>query len=313
MKPDIYQTITDRFIYQLEQGTVPWQRPWISAQNMVSQKPYQGINTLILACENRESPHWLSYKQAADLGGTVKKGEKGTPVIYWQLLERTDANCVAILDASGRPERIPFIRWSNVFNLEQCENIKAPELTKESANTPPLERAQAIVDKTFVQLNTNSQLDMAFYHPALDRIEVPSIERFKNRSEYYHTLFHEMAHATGSKDRLSREGITEKAPFGSPIYAKEELIAELGAAFTSNEAGILRDCTFQNSASYVKNWIAVLREHPKMLISAGSAAQKASDYICNEASRENPLTKVANMIENFAVKSSSAQETENER
>lgn len=313
MKPDIYQTITDRFIRQLEQGTVPWQRPWISAQNMISCKPYQGINTLILACENRESPHWLSYKQAHDLGGTVKKGERGTPVIYWQLLERKDANGVAILDASGRPERLPFIRWSNVFNLEQCENIKAPELSKAVASTPPLERAQAIVDKSFVQIDPNSQRDMAFYLPALDRIEVPSIERFPNRSEYYHTLFHEMSHATGSKNRLNREGIAGHAPFGTPAYAKEELIAELGAAFTSNEAGILQDCTFQNSASYVKNWISALEDNPRMLISAGSAAQKASDYICNEASRENPLNHVRIMLDKFAVKSTAGQEAEHER
>lgn len=309
---DIYEVITDRFIRQLEQGTVPWQKPWISPQNVVSGKNYQGINTLILACENRESPFWLSYKQAADLGGTVKKGEKSTPIIYWQMLDKKNSKGVPVFSGNGRPERIPFIRWSNLFNLEQTENIKIPELAKDSASLPPLEAAQAIADKSFVQLNTNSQNGSAFYIPALDTIEVPSIERFPNKSEFFHVLFHEMAHATGSQDRLNREGITEKARFGSPVYAKEELVAELGAAFTSNEAGILQDCNFQNSASYLQNWIAVLKENPKLLVSAGSAAQKASDYICNEASRENPLSKVSAMIENFAVKSSE-QEAESER
>ncbi len=296
-KADIYQIITDRFVAQLEKGTVPWRKPWVTSQNLISGKSYQGINVFLLANENRESPFWLTYKQAADLGGSIMKGEKSTPVIYWSLQEKKDARGQVVLDGEGKPETIPFIRWSNVFSLEQTDGIKAPVLDKCSVEKPPMEVAQGILDRANIcPLQLNGQVDAAYYHPVLDFIEVPAKAKFLTEAEYYHTAFHELAHATGHKDRLNRDGVTMPVAPKTERYAKEELIAELSAAFLSNEAGILGEVTFQNSASYMKGWIKVLKENPKILVGAGAASQKASNYILSERERVSDVERISTMI-----------------
>ena len=129
MKRDIYQAITERFIEQLKRGTVPWQKPWFAVQNIVSRKPYRGINALLLGSTDYQSPFWISFKQALDLGGHVKKGEKSTPVIYYKILEKRDEAGNMMVREDGRPARIPFVRWANVFNLDQTEGIQAPAIT----------------------------------------------------------------------------------------------------------------------------------------------------------------------------------------
>ena len=123
MNRDIYQAITERFIEQLKRGTVPWQKPWFAVQNIVSRKPYRGINALLLGSTDYQSPFWITFKQALDLGGHVKKGEKSTPVIYYKILEKRDEAGNPIVREDGRPARIPFVRWANVFNLDQTEGI----------------------------------------------------------------------------------------------------------------------------------------------------------------------------------------------
>jgi len=128
MKRDIYQTITERFIEQLKRGTVPWQEPWFAVHNIVSRKPYRGINALLLGSTDYQSPFWVSFKQALDLGGHVKKGETSTPVIYYKILEERDEAGNLVMREDGRPARIPFVRWANVFNLDQTEGIQAPRL-----------------------------------------------------------------------------------------------------------------------------------------------------------------------------------------
>ena len=129
MNRDIYEAITERFIEQLKRGTVPWQKPWFGVQNIVSRKPYRGINALLLGSTDYQSPFWISFKQALDLGGHVKKGEKSTPVIYYKILEKRDEAGNMVVREDGRPARIPFVRWANVFNLDQTEGIPAPTIT----------------------------------------------------------------------------------------------------------------------------------------------------------------------------------------
>lgn len=316
MKPDIYQIITDKFIKQLEKGTVPWRKPWIETMNIVSKQPYHGANVFTLACEERESPWWMTYKQANDLGGNIKRGEKSTPVIYWQMQELKDRQGITMLDSSGRPKIIPFIRWSNVFNIDQTENIKAPELTKEVATVPQtaLEKAQEILIKADVcelKIMLNGQNNRAVYIPSQDAIEVPSMKRFPNKAEYYHIVYHELTHATGHASRLNREGITEKIVKGSEKYAKEELIAELGASFLSNKAGILGDLQFQNSAAYLKSWIEALQNNPKMIVGACAAAQKASQYI--EGVRDNTREQIKDMVEGMSAENKHENTLTNER
>lgn len=146
MSRDIYQSITDRFIEQLKKGTVPWQQPWTSSvQNIISRKPYRGINAFTLGMTDRTSPFWLTFKPALDLGGHVRKGEKSLPVIYYKVLEKRDGAGNLKIREDGRPDRVPFVRWANVFNLDQTEGIEAPVIAPVQSPSQPCEKAAAIV------------------------------------------------------------------------------------------------------------------------------------------------------------------------
>jgi antirestriction protein ArdC len=278
LSKDIYEIITERFLDALKKGTVPWQRPWLSAQNMVSQKPYRGINAILLGCQQFESPFWVSFKQAKDLGGNVKKGSKATPVIYFKILDKKDGQGQPVAGPDGKPGRIPLVRWSNVFNLDQTEGIEAPAIAATQGNSQPIEKAAAIVADTKLCPIYHTGF-AALYSPKDDVIRMPKEGNFRTQEDYYHTLFHEMTHATGHSTRLDREGITKPVNFGSERYSKEELIAEIGAAFLSNEAGILDGVQFDNSAAYLCNWMERLGKDPKLVVSAASQAHRASDFI----------------------------------
>ena len=278
MSRDIYTVITERFLEQLKRGTVPWQRPWLSAQNVVSRKPYRGINALLLGSAPHGSPFWVSFKQALDLGGHVRKGERSTPVIYYKFLDRRDAEGQLVVRGDGTPAKVPFIRWSNVFNLEQTEGIEAPALAAKEAVRPPVEKAREMV--AAADLCPIHHVGFAAcYAPDQDVIRMPALSTFQSAADYHHTLFHEMVHATGHASRLDREGVTSPIRFGSERYSKEELVAELGAAFLSNEAGILDDVQFQNSAAYLAAWSQKLTDDPRLLVSAAAHGQRASDLI----------------------------------
>ena len=286
MNRDIYEAITGRFIEQLKRGTVPWQKPWFAVQNIVSRKPYRGINALLLGSTDYQSPFWISFRQALDLGGHVKKGEKSTPVIYYKILEKRDEAGKIVLREDGRPARIPFVRWANVFNLDQTEGIPAPTITANQGMSPPHERAAAIVENARLCPIHHAGF-AAFYSPTDDVIRIPAPSTFHSQEDYYHTLYHELTHASGHPSRLNREGVTERARFGSERYSKEELVGELGAAFLSNEAGILDSVRFENSAAYLGSWMQKLENDPRMIVSAASQAQRASDFIMGIEHKES--------------------------
>ena len=286
MKRDIYEAITERFIEQLKRGTVPWQKPWFAVQNIVSRKPYRGINALLLGSADYQSPFWISFKQALDLGGHVKKGEKSTPVIYYKILEKRDEAGNMVVREDGRPARIPFVRWANVFNLDQTEGIQAPAIATSENTTQPNEKAAAIVQNAKLCPIHHAGF-AALYSPKDDVIRIPAPTTFHSQEDYFHTLYHEMTHATGHGSRLDREGVTQWARFGSELYSKEELIAELGAAFLSNEAGILDSVRFENSAAYLASWIQKLESDPRLIISAASQAQRSSDFIMGIEHKES--------------------------
>ena len=285
MNRDIYQAITARFIEQLKRGTVPWQRPWLGVQNIVSRKPYRGINSLLLGSAEFQSPFWLTFKQSLDLGGHVKKGEKSAPVIYYKILEKRDEAGKIVLREDGRPARVPFVRWANVFNLDQTEGIQAPAITTSQNVTQPHEKAAAIVENARLCPIHHAGF-AAFYSPQDDVIRIPAPSIFRSQDDFYHTLYHEMIHASGHISRLNREGITQHTRFGSERYSKEELIGELGAAFLSNEAGILDAVRFENSAAYLASWTRKLESDPRLL-SAASQAQRASDFIVGIEHKES--------------------------
>ena len=286
MSKDIYEIITSRFIEQLKKGTVPWQKPWAGVQNIVSKKPYRGINSLILGGSDFQSPYWLTFKQAHDLGGNIKKGEKATPVIYYKLFEKRDGNGALVLGSNGRPTRIPFIRWSNAFNLDQSEGIEPPVQTVVQNPMQPIEKAARIVQEAKICPIYHTGF-AAVYSPTEDVIRLPAQKTFRSPEAYYQTLFHEMTHSTGHASRLDREGVTLPIKFGSERYSKEELIAELGASFLSNEAGILNQVQFDNSAAYLGSWIEKFQNDPKMIFTASSQAQKSTDFILGIEQKES--------------------------
>ncbi len=297
MSRDIYQTITDRFVEQLKQGTVPWQQPWTSGvQNIVSRKIYRGINAFTLGMSERTSPFWLTYKQAGDLGGHIRKGEKSLPVIYYKIVEKQDDAGNVMVRSDGSPDRIPFVRWANVFNLDQTEGIEAPQISTAPAVSQPLEKASGIIANARICPIRHAGFS-AVYSPKDDVIRIPAPSNFRSQESYFLTLYHEAIHATGHPSRLNRDGITQPIKFGSERYSREELVAELGAAFLSNEAGILNQVQFDNSAAYLSSWIKNLENDPKLIIHAASHAQRGADFILGIEQKETLLESQTATVE----------------
>jgi len=266
-KVDVYQIITDRLIAIMEQGVIPWRKPWNSGReggplNLVSKRHYQGINCFLLACygSSFSSPYWLTYNQALSLGGNVKKGEKGTPVIFWKMYDREDP------ESDNGILTVPVLRYYTVFNVEQCEDIPIPEPEASAwVEHDPIEAAEAVIlampDRPFIEIGGAK----AYYSPSRDFVHVPGLSRYEHAEEYYSTFFHELAHATGHESRLNREGITGQHFFGDAVYSREELVAEMTAAFLCGHCGI-ENVTIQNSAAYLQSWIRTLRGNTVHLV-----------------------------------------------
>ena len=273
---NVYEMVTERIIKQLEQGTIPWQKPWTGVRsgafNRVSKKPYSLINLAIL-----ETPgEYATFKQWKDLGGHIKKGAKAEMVVFWKIIDVEEKNDKGEIEK----KKLPLLRYYNVFHISQVEGV---EPLKEKLNTEiePIEEADRIikeyVDREHITFKECIS-DKAFYRPMTDTVVVPLKEQFKNTNSFYQVAFHEITHSTGAQKRLDRD-IKELAPFGSEIYSKEELVAELGSAFLINHLGIETEGTFQNSASYIESWLQVLRNDNKFVVSASSKAEKAVNYI----------------------------------
>jgi antirestriction protein ArdC len=279
MSETVYQVITDRVIALLQQGTVPWQKPWqgaeLAPQNLVSRKPYRGVNVFLLHAMSYTSPYWLTFRQAQELGGHVRKGEKACPVVFWKWLD---------VERNGEKERVPFLRYYSVFNVAQCEGIEShvPTATGPNREHSPVETAERIVQCMPKRPLIKHGQAQAFYHPTDDYVGMPSPEQFRSGEGYYSVLFHELTHSTGHGIRLARKGVAggegQWSAFGSNPYAKEELVAEMGAAFLCGQAGIV-ERTIENSASYIANWLSKLKDDAKLVVQAAAQAQKAADFI----------------------------------
>lgn len=278
MKKSVAELITEQIITRLEAGTIPWRKPWTplagngSPRNLVSGKPYRGINVLLLACQPFASPYWLTFKQAQDKGGTIRKGEKGTAVVFWNWVEVEDSE-------TGAEKNIPFMRHYTVFNLEQTEGIEGP-CTAEATEKPfsPIQAAENIIAAMPQRPDIRHIGTRAYYKPAFDFVNMPPQATFHQEEGYYCTLFHELAHATGHASRLARKGVTEPTTFASHEYSKEELIAELAAAFLCAETGI-EQTTIDNSAAYIQSWLRELKNDKTLVIFAAGQAQRATDFI----------------------------------
>ena len=275
--PNVYEIITDRIIKQLEQGAAPWRKPWSAKLpvNLISQKPYRGLNVLTLASQGYPSRFWLTFNQANKLGGRIRKGEHSSPVIYWNIGEERE---YTNRDGQTRVSKPFLLRYSNVFNLSQTEGIDLPASALHEARTNnPIEDCERIV-AGMPNKPACEQSDKAWYSPVRDVVGMPSIGLFRTSEEYYSTFFHELTHATGHKSRVGREGFESVQSFGSESYSKEELVAECGAAMLCGVTGI-ENRTLENSAAYLKTWIERLKSDSRLIVTAASAAQKAADYI----------------------------------
>jgi antirestriction protein ArdC len=251
--------------------------------NLLSQKPYRGLNVFLLASQGFASRYWLTFNQANKLGGRIKRGEHSSLVTFWHIGDER-------LDAEGKTTRPFLLRYYRVFNLCQTEGI-AEKLGLGEAPRPvaSIEQCEAIV-AAMPNAPRMEQSNAAWYRPSTDTVGMPARGLFSSTEEYYSTLFHELTHSTGHASRIGREGIEILNTFGSESYSREELIAEMGAAMLCGVTGIA-PATLQNSAAYLKTWIERLKSDSRLLISAASAAQKAADYIRGESAIDSPLSQ----------------------
>jgi antirestriction protein ArdC len=270
-----YQVITDRIIGLLEQGTVPWHKPWGGVErqprSLVSNRNYRGINAFMLSVAGYGSPFWLTYRQAGTMKGNVRRGEKGYPCVYWNWVERNDVE----LD---KPIKVPFLKHYTVFNVEQCEGIEYPRFDGQKRDFQPIAECEKIVMGMPNPPAIENHSSHAFYHPTTDSVHMPSRDAFDSTAFMYGVLFHELIHSTGHKSRLNRRGIMGEIVFGSPTYSGEELIAEMGATYLCGHAGIENE-VINNSAAYIDTWLRRIRKDNKILIHSASQAQKAADYV----------------------------------
>jgi antirestriction protein ArdC len=279
----VYEIITNQVLAELEKGEVPWCKPWHSLPpaNLISKKPYRGINVFLLGFAGYGSQFWLTFNQAKQLGGNVRKGQHGSKIIFWKCKTRETESA----DGEIEERRSAFLRYYTLFNLEQTEGLKAL-LTLPPA--VPIQSAEEIV-KAMPNPPAFEQDFRAAYIPSRDTVTMPSRTAFQSQAEFYSTLFHELVHSTGHGKRLGREGIEKIQPFGSEDYSKEELVAEMGSAMLCGAAGIER-ATISNSAAYLRGWINRLKADSRLLISSARAAQEAADYILGESEQDSRAT-----------------------
>ena len=272
---DIYAAVTDRIIQQMEQGVLPWSKPWggVSggAYSGTTGKPYSLLNQMLL---NKPGAYY-TFNQIQKLGGSVRKGEKSQMVVFWKQIPVKEQNSQT---GEIQENLIPMLRYYNVFHTDQCEGIRAVTGTQEQLHSD--EDADSIIraylDRTGVKL-IHRIGDEAYYSPSRDCVVLPIPEQFKSMEERYSTAFHELAHSTGHQSRLNR--LRTNARFGSESYSKEELVAEITAAALMNHTGIETKGTFRNSAAYIQNWLSALRNDKRLIVTASGAASKAFEYI----------------------------------
>lgn len=287
MAMEIYAEVTNKIVSMLEAGVVPWRSPILAQstpggagwpKNLDSGRDYRGVNVFLLAftawCNGYSSPNWLTFNQAKAKGGSVRRGEKASMVVFWKSYKTKDK-------ATEEPVTVPVLRYFNVFNLEQCEGITVPTNDAPASETTvftPIEAAERLVSGFEGRPEIEHRGNRAYYIPKLDTIHVPPPSKCVSPEAFYATVFHELGHASGHSSRLNRGIDTQLAPFGSPEYAREELIAEMTAAFLCGHTGIAPE-TVENSASYIASWIKTLKGDKRLAVSAAGAAQRAADWI----------------------------------
>lgn len=294
-KKDVYKIVNDAIIDKLKAGTLPWKRTWNHfgpARNYVSNKPYRGINALLLNFTSSEYPLFLTFKQAKELGGHITKGAKGNLVVFWKRLHYHEKNIVnpAKLGTYSPDEvkTVPLLRYYYLFNIDCVEGVEF-RLPERNTSLRPIVECEKIVAGMPLPPKIEHIGDQPSYNRLLDRVKIPRLQHFHSGEEYYSALFHELAHATGHPTRLNRE---KGGGYGSKEYSFEELIAEMTACFLSGEAGIV-NAVIDNSAAYVQGWLeiltSILQDDDRFLVKASTQAQRAADYILKRMEHEAPV------------------------
>lgn len=286
MRKDVYERITNQIVAELEQGVRPWLKPWngehaagrITRPLRSNGVPYRGINILMLWSEavskGFAAPIWMTFKQALELNAHVRKGEKGSLVVYASSITRSETDA----DTGQESERdIPFMKGYTVFNVEQIEGLPAQYY---APTTPQLDPVQRIAGAESFFASTGATIshggNRAFYAPSYDRIQMPPFEAFRDAQSYYATLAHEATHWTRHEKRLNREFGRKR--WGDEGYAMEELVAELGAAFLSCDLDLTPEVR-DDHAAYIASWIKVLKDDKRAIFTAASHAQRAADFL----------------------------------
>jgi antirestriction protein ArdC len=311
-RSSLYQEITEKILAELAAGRVPWVQPWGTAaakaslampKNAATQRRYSGINVLILWAAVIErgfaGQSWLTFRQALGLGGNVRKGEKGTTVVYADRFTPDEERQRAERDGD-EPNAIPFLKRFTVFNTDQCENLP------EALTTAPVPIPEGLILPRAEELIAASGADFriggerAFYSPDHDFIQVPRPEAYFEPINWHRTAVHELGHWSGHSSRLGRD---MSGGFGSALYAKEELIAEMTSAFVCASLGIVPTV---RHADYIGSWLEVLRDDDRAIVRAASAASKAADYLLAFRLESNEPIEVAAASDNLLVSDSQA-------
>lgn len=287
---NVYQMVTDRITAQLEQGNIPWRKPWTGvsadeggAVNYVSRRPYSLINQLILG----KPGEYLTWKQVDELGGKVRKGAKAGFVVFFKNITIQDKTFINPENGEPETKTIPLLRYYNVFHLDDVEGIESKITRGEAPKVQPLEAAEkAIADylsrQPGLRFQNDKQSNRAYYSLPEDMVVVPMLSQYRIPEEYYSTTFHELTHSTIPESRCDRKAENARTFFGNEEYSREELVAEIGSAMLCNRLGIESARAFKNSVAYIKSWLGALKNDPKMIIWAAGRAEKAAKFILNE-------------------------------
>lgn len=280
---DVMSIVTDRIIAALEEGTIPWHKPWVApdrgAYNRISGKKYSLLNQLMLQHEGE----YASYKQWTDLGGQVRKGEKAEIVVFWKWPEDDQGkeDLSDLIDEDEKKKKRPVLRYYCVFHISQVDGVEPLQKNESKFEHDPIDAIDHVlvsyVKRENILFDTGNYGE-AYYSPGKDLIHIPGIWLYENPEEYYSTASHEAVHSTGSAKRLGREGL-KKVSFGSEIYSKEELIAEIGSAALMAMFGIETEKSFENSVAYLQGWLRALRDDRRMIVIAAGQAEKAINFI----------------------------------
>lgn len=280
-KTNVYEMVTERIISQLENGVIPWEKPWTGirsgAYNRISKKSYSLLNQMLLKHEGE----YATFKQWQELGGHVRKGEKSEIIVFWKILPIEEVQD----DGTKITKHIPLLRYINVFHISQVDGVE-PLKKEELKDIEPIEEAENILQDYWTREHITVEHikgNDAYYLPICDLIHLPLFEQFKDANEYYACASHESIHSTMKESRCNRaeERKGKLVAFGSEDYSKEELVAEIGSATLMNIIGIETSKTFRNSAAYIQGWLRVLKNDNKFIVSASSKAEKAVNYILN--------------------------------